>query len=74
MKDVEFHFDEKCTKAFNLLKRTLISASIMQPPYWNQPFEIMCDASEFTVGDVLGQRKDKRLYVIYYDIKTLGVA
>lgn len=38
----------------------------MQPPDWNQPFEIMCDASEFTVGAVLRQRNDKRLHVIYY--------
>lgn len=36
----------------------------MQPPYWNQPFEIMYDASDFALGAVLGQRKDKRLHVI----------
>lgn len=43
----------------------------MQPPDWNQPFKIMCDASDFAVGVVLGQWKDERLHVIYYDSKTL---
>lgn len=43
----------------------------MQPPDWNQPFEIMCDASDFAVGDVLGQQKDKILNVIYYASITL---
>jgi hypothetical protein len=71
MKDVEFIFDEECIEAFNLLKQALISAPIMQPPDWNQPFEIMCDASDYVVGDVLGQRKDKKLHVIYYASRTM---
>lgn len=66
MKDVEFRFDEKCLEAFSLLKCALISMHIMQSPDWKQSFEIMCDASDFTVGVVLGQRKDKILHVIYY--------
>ena len=74
MKDVEFTFDEKCLEVFNILKKALISAPIMQPPSWNQPFEIMCDASDFVVGDVLGQWKDKRLHVIYYASRTLDAA
>ena len=35
------------------------------------PFEIMCDASDFDVGVVLGQRVDKKLNVIHYASKTL---
>lgn len=66
MKDVDFRFDEKCLEAFNLLKCALIFAPIMQPPDWNQLFEIMCNASNFAVGAILGQQKDKRLHVIYY--------
>ena len=64
MKDVEFIFDEKCNDAFNLLKQALISAPIMKPPDWSKPFEIMCDASDYAVGAVLGQRKDKKLHAI----------
>ncbi|GAA0158710.1 hypothetical protein LIER_43458 [Lithospermum erythrorhizon] len=54
-----------------MLKEMLTSAPIMQPPDWNLPFEIMCYASDYIVGAVLGQRKDKKPYVIYYASKTL---
>ena len=70
-KDIEFTFDKKCLAVSNLLKKPLISTPIMQPPDWNQLFEIMCDASDFTVGTVLGQRKDTRLHVIYYASRNL---
>lgn len=73
MKDVEFIFDEKCLEAFNLLKKALIFTPIMQPSDWNQPFEIMCDASDFAVGAVLGQQKYKILHVIYYARRTVHV-
>ena len=43
----------------------------MQPPDWNEPFEIMCDASDYVVGAVLRQRKDKNLHAIYYASRTL---
>ena len=42
----------------------MITAPIVQPPDWKLPFEIMCDASDFAVGAVLGQRVDKKLNVI----------
>jgi hypothetical protein len=41
-KDVAFDFDEKCLAAFRTLKSALVSAPIIQPPDWSQPFEIMC--------------------------------
>jgi len=52
----------------------LISAPIIQPPDWKLPFEIMCHASDFAVGAVLGQTKDKRHYAISYASKTLSGA
>ena len=36
------------------------------------PFEIICGASDYVVGAVLGQRKDKKPYMIYYASKTLN--
>lgn len=60
MKDADFIFDEKCLEAFELHKQSLISASIMQPPDWSKPFEIMCDTSDYEVGIVLGERTDKK--------------
>ena len=49
----------------------LVSLSIMRPPIWDLPFEIMCDASDYTVGAVLGEREDRKPFVIYYASKTL---
>ncbi|KAJ9560980.1 hypothetical protein OSB04_006140 [Centaurea solstitialis] len=57
-KDAPFISDEKCISAFETLKRHLTNAPIMVPPDWDQPFEIMCDASDYAVGAVLGQRED----------------
>ena len=52
----------------------MISAPILQPPDWDLPFELMCDASDYAVGAVLGQRRDKKPYAIYYASKVLDEA
>jgi hypothetical protein len=70
-KDIPFHFDEACHEAFQKLQSLLSSAPIMKPPDWSLPFEIMCDASDFAMGVVLGQRVGKLPHVIYYASKTL---
>ncbi|KAK1698951.1 hypothetical protein QYE76_015648 [Lolium multiflorum] len=57
-----------------MLKKALTTAPVVEPPDWNLPFEIMCDASDFAVGAVLGQRVDKKLNVIHYASKTLDAA
>jgi hypothetical protein len=72
--DVPFKFDEHCAYAFNEIKLALVSAPIVQPPDWNLPFEMMCDASDYDVGAVLGQRKERGLHVISYASKTLDNA
>ena len=46
----------------------------MRAPNWQLSFEVMCDASDFDIGVVLGQRQDGKLYVIYYVSKTLNEA
>jgi len=73
-KDIPFVFDDDYVEAFEILKKALITAPIVQPPDWNLPFEIMCDASDYAVGAVLGQRVDKKLNVIQYASKTLDTA
>src|SRR3954464_8478686 len=47
MKDFEFIFDDKYVEEFRTLKQELISAPMMQPLDWSEPFEIMCDASDY---------------------------
>ena len=73
-KETPFVFDDDCSKAFDQLKQFLTSAPIIQPPDWNLPFELMCDASDYAVGAVLGQRVNKIPHVIYYASRTLNDA
>ena len=54
-----------------MLKQTLIEVPILESPNWDLPFEIMCDASDYAVEAVLGQRLDKKPMAICYASKTL---
>ncbi|XP_076907797.1 uncharacterized protein LOC143564389 [Bidens hawaiensis] len=73
-KDVPYVFDDECLKAFTLFKEKLVSAPILCSPNWSLLFELMCDASDYTVGVVLGQRRDRHFHPIYYASKTLNNA
>ncbi|GKE65012.1 reverse transcriptase domain-containing protein, partial [Tanacetum coccineum] len=73
-KDIPFEFDDECQKAFELLKEKLTCAPVIVSPNWNLPFELMCDASDFAVRAVLGQKDGKNFHPIYFASKTLNPA
>jgi len=73
-KDVAFIFDDRCLTVWEKLKMELISAPIISALDWSKPFEIMCNASDFAIGTVLGQRIDNKQHVIYYSSRTLNDA
>ncbi|RVW11926.1 Retrovirus-related Pol polyprotein from transposon 17.6 [Vitis vinifera] len=73
-KDAKFIWDERCQNSFDQLKKFLTTTPIVRAPNWQLPFELMCDASDFAIGAVLGQREDGKPYVIYYASKTLNEA
>ncbi|GKC97298.1 DNA-directed DNA polymerase [Tanacetum coccineum] len=54
-KEIPFVFSKDCIDAFQTLKKKLTEAPILVVPDWNLPFELMCDASDFAIGAVLGQ-------------------
>nr|GEZ05560.1 reverse transcriptase domain-containing protein [Tanacetum cinerariifolium] len=60
--------------AFDTLKKKLIEALILVVPDWNLPFELMCDASDYAIGVVLGKRKSKHFQPIHYVSKTMTEA
>ncbi|GJV37037.1 reverse transcriptase domain-containing protein [Tanacetum coccineum] len=62
-KDTPFEFNDECQKAFKLLKEKLTCAPVIVSPNWNPPFELMCDASDFAVRVVLGQ-KDRKTFIV----------
>lgn len=57
--DVSFHLFEECSVAFNTLKEKLVSTLVLVAPDWNFLFELICDASDYAIGVVLSQHKDK---------------
>ena len=46
----------------------------MVTPYWNKEFEIICGASDYAMGVVLGQITEKMFKAIYYTSKTFNEA
>ncbi|GJX46522.1 reverse transcriptase domain-containing protein, partial [Tanacetum coccineum] len=56
------------------LKKELTEAPILIAPDWDQPFELMCDASDYAIGAVLGQRIEKHFRPIHYESKTMTEA
>ncbi|GJY68972.1 reverse transcriptase domain-containing protein [Tanacetum coccineum] len=73
-KETPFVFSKDCIDAFQTLKKKLTEAPILVVPDWNLPFELMCDASDFVIGAVLGQRKMKHFQPIHYASKTMKEA
>nr|GEW86005.1 reverse transcriptase domain-containing protein [Tanacetum cinerariifolium] len=73
-KNASFIFFDDCVQAFQTLKEKLTEASILIAPNWDQPFKLMCDATDFAVGAVLGQRIEKHFRPIHYTSKTMTEA
>ncbi|GJZ80711.1 reverse transcriptase domain-containing protein [Tanacetum coccineum] len=73
-KETPFVFSKDCIDAFQTLKKKLTEALILVVPDWNLPLELMCDASDFAIGAVLGQRKMKHFQPIHYASKTMTEA
>ncbi|GJS63682.1 reverse transcriptase domain-containing protein [Tanacetum coccineum] len=67
-------FQRCMTAIFHELIEDNIEAPIMIKPDWSLPFEIMCDASDYAVEALLGQRIDKHFKPIHYANKTMNKA
>ncbi|GJX01504.1 reverse transcriptase domain-containing protein [Tanacetum coccineum] len=73
-KNTPFIFSDDCIQAFQTLNKKLTEAPILIVPDWDLPFEFMCDASDFAIGVVLGQRHEKHFRPIHYASKTMNEA
>lgn len=65
-------FTNECLEAFSTLKHELTNTPIMVAAHWELLFEVMCYASDFAVGTVLGQRRGNHFQPIYYASQTLN--
>nr|GEX43417.1 reverse transcriptase domain-containing protein [Tanacetum cinerariifolium] len=73
-KNSPFIFLNNCIQAFRTLKEKLTEALIFIALNWDQPFELMCDASDYAIGAVLGQRVKKHFRPIHYASKIMTQA
>nr|GEX08374.1 hypothetical protein [Tanacetum cinerariifolium] len=73
-KNSTFIFSNDCIQVFRTLKEKLTEAPILVTLNWDQPFELMCDASDYAIGVVLGQRVEKHFRPIHYTSKTMTQA
>nr|GEZ24053.1 hypothetical protein [Tanacetum cinerariifolium] len=60
-----------CIKSFQTLKKKLTEAPILIAPNWDLPFDLLCDANDFAIGAVLGQRHEKHFRPIHYASKMM---
>nr|GEW16419.1 reverse transcriptase domain-containing protein [Tanacetum cinerariifolium] len=60
-KETPFVFFKDCIDAFETLKKKLTEAPILVVPDWNLPFELMCDASDFSIGAVWDNKETENL-------------
>ena len=74
MKDAQFVWTEECQATFAELKKRLSTTPILRGPNWALPFHISSDASNTSIGAVLGQHEGHNPYVIYYVSKNLAFA
>ncbi|GJZ43901.1 reverse transcriptase domain-containing protein [Tanacetum coccineum] len=78
-KETPFIFSKECIESFNILKKKLTEAPILVAPDWDLPFEIMCDASDYAVGAVLGKQNthqsdlEKKEIAETFPLETLGM-
>ena len=61
-------------QAFSILKNRLVSAPIIIAQDWDLLFELMCDASDYAIGAVLGRKRERIFQVIHYASQTLNDA
>ena len=74
-KNVEFLWTPECRKAFEQLKKALVTAPVLSYPIFgpDQEFILETDASGVGLGAVLSQKQDGHIHPIAYASRTLDV-
>jgi hypothetical protein len=71
-KKAEFNWNDECQVSFEILKQKLSSTPVLREPNWSIPFHICTDASDTSLGSVLGQRENQMPYSIYFVSKNIS--
>ena len=71
-KDVKFEWTNEAQNAFAQIKKEILSSGKLIFPDFEKPFVIQSDASNFSLGAVLGQEKEGIIYPIYFASRGLS--
>lgn len=71
-KRVEFKWDDECERSFHKLKHAVSNPPILIFPDFMKLFIIVCDASQFALGAVLGHDIDKLFRPIHFASRSLN--
>nr|GEZ09486.1 reverse transcriptase domain-containing protein [Tanacetum cinerariifolium] len=66
------HFLRRLHPSFPNIEEKTYGSSNLDCPKLDMPFKLMCDASDFAIGAVLGQRHEKHFKPIHYASKTMN--
>ena len=66
VQETPFDFNKQSLQAFSVLKAKLVSAPIVVAPDWDLLLKLMCDASDYAIGAMLGQKRERIFQVIHY--------
>uniref|UniRef100_A0A3B1JJM2 Gypsy retrotransposon integrase-like protein 1 n=1 Tax=Astyanax mexicanus TaxID=7994 RepID=A0A3B1JJM2_ASTMX len=70
-KNAPWIWTQECQKAFEDIKQALITAPVLTPPNFSEPFQIQTDASDQGLGAVLSQGTDGLEHVVAYASRLL---
>nr|GEY63573.1 reverse transcriptase domain-containing protein [Tanacetum cinerariifolium] len=73
-KEYSVHFLRRLYQSFPNIEEKTHGSSNLDCPNWDLPFKLMCDASDFAIGEVLGKRHEKHFKPIHYANKTINDA
>nr|GEU76993.1 hypothetical protein [Tanacetum cinerariifolium] len=68
------HFLRRLYPSFPNIEEKTQKAPILIALNWDLPFELMCNASDFAIGAVLGKRHEKHFKPIHYASKMMNGA
>lgn len=68
----DYKWDQKCTDAFQLLKKEATSFPTLRYPDFSQPFIIYTDACQHGIGAVLAQQSEGKEWAVAYASRILS--
>ncbi|KAE8710906.1 putative CCCH-type zinc finger family protein [Hibiscus syriacus] len=71
LKGHDFQWSEEAEASFQLAKKKMTEAPVLELPYFDKVFEVNCDASGVGIGGVLSQAGRPKEFILFTDHEAL---